>query len=671
MVLRDNFRYLSEEEKATYPFSHCELCELHPCEKIGEYLQYAENNPNATSLSYNPNEYGCPVKLLNPIRCNSMSAYVADGIGEHFKISMIKDHRIGGYRIEVDEDGFTGNRTVDRWEPPQPVFLSAQTGKGKNHFIENVLITHVRALCHKLRIRVKILILSNRIALTIQMKSRLNKGLPHQEEDDGDALYSYKEYSNVLGAEYVDVMSYQSFLKKKEYLMREQGLRRNKHGEIKMKYTPKYIYVIPDESHYFTSDAMFNPETDRTLHYITMIFKNAVRVYMSATHDESLRHIMHHETKAIAQSVPGVFYHFNRDYSYLDIKYYSEFEELRGVIEDSGNENWLIFLDNKNKCRKLKEELEDIPSLKGKVYAVSAESKQDENYQRMVVEERIDVLLKGKKDEEGRKIRVLIATSVIDNGINFRNIQNVVVSDFSKVKCLQMLGRARVSKGERVTLYIKRFTENEISYAINRLEVQREAYHDYRTLSQPLFFDKYYTGSEENWVNAKHWFGMEDGTLFKLFPNEIAVSLANTLVTTYQAVLDEMQRSNPDELPGQKYLQYQLSWFGKKYSRENDITLKDKDEGLKSLLEFLGSYADNRTKIAACDQNKFREELTGLIDNTFGKQDKNNRTYGVDKIDKVFEKCNICYKIHKIRGTTGARETYWTVVRSQRNEKNA
>jgi hypothetical protein len=454
--------------------------------------------------------------------------------------------------------------------------------------------------------------------------------------------------------------------------MREQGLRRNKHRETKMQYSPKYNFVITDESHYFTSDAMFNPETDKTLHHITMIFKNAVRVYMSATHDESLRHIIRHETKAIPQSVPGVFYHFNRDYSYLDVKYYSEFEELKDIIKDSGKENWLIFLDNKNKCRKFKEELDDMPSLKGKVYAVSAESKQDENYQRMVVDERIDVLLKGKKDEEGQKIRVLIATSVIDNGVNFRNIQNVVVSGFSKVKCLQMLGRARVSKGERVTLYIKRVTEDEISYAINRLEVQREAYHDYRTLSRPLFFDKYYNGSEENWVNAKHWFGTEDGTLLKLFPNDIAVSLAETLVPTYQAILDEMQRSNPDELPGQKYLEYQLSWFGKVYSRANDITLMDKDECLKSLLEFLGSYADNNTKILKSEQENFKKELGALIRNAFGKQDKNNgrTTHATKKTNSIFEDCNIGYRLKSERESTGARETYWIVVRSQRNDSD-
>ena len=312
--------------------------------------------------------------------------------------------------------------------------------------------------------------------------------------------------------------------------------------------------------------------------------------------------------------------------------------------------------------------------MKGRVYAVSSESKEDEVYQRMVVEECIDIQTKGKKGEEGQKIRVLITTSVIDNGVNFRNIQNVVTSDISRVKTLQMLGRARVSKGESVTHYIKRFSENELAFVIDKLKLQQDAYHDYRTSSygkHQWFVEKYYHGSEENWKNAKHWFGREGRYFPKLFPNDIAVALVDSLVPTYEAILKEMQESNPNELPGQKYLEYQLSWLGKEYSRENDITLKDKDEGLKCLLEFLRSYADNNNKILVSDQMKFREELTELIDSTFGKQDKNNRTYGSDKINKVFEKCNICYRIDPVRGTTGARETCWIVVKSQRSENNA
>ena len=43
-----------------------------------------------------------------------------------------------------------------------------------------------------------------------------------------------------------------------------------------------------------------------------------------------------------------VFYHFKRDYSYLDVRYYSSNQELTDIIVNSDDERWLIFIDNTN-----------------------------------------------------------------------------------------------------------------------------------------------------------------------------------------------------------------------------------------------------------------------------------------------------------------------------------
>lgn len=51
---------------------------------------------------------------------------VTDGIGDHYKIETQWNYTIQ-----------TG--TTDRWEPLQPVFISAQTGREKNYFIEHTL----------------------------------------------------------------------------------------------------------------------------------------------------------------------------------------------------------------------------------------------------------------------------------------------------------------------------------------------------------------------------------------------------------------------------------------------------------------------------------------------------------------------------------------------------
>lgn len=721
MIERDKFRMLSDDERARYDFEHCELCEFYPCELVKGCLLFRNNYLDAPSiprtvysypLSYNKFGDGiCSTKKWNQIPCtpkpkpslhstvndlkgkkgrrklvrkhgveSSGIKYVADVIGDHFKINMTKDFDLsermgvysGIYKIEEKSDNRKGDNTVDRWEPSQPVFISAQTGKGKNTFIEKSLLPYIRGLNHSMRTDYKVLILSNRIALTQQIRDRLSQGLYSDDGDDEGTIYAYNEYkSDVVGSEFADVMSYQGFLNRIGYLNNAQGWGKGKHGDIKQTRPPKYIFVICDEAHFFTSDAMFNPYTNHILHHLTTIFKNAIKVYMTATPYECLQHIEAHEQVANGNNLNyPVIYHFKRDYSYLDIKYYSDIEELNDIIMNSDKENWIVFIDNKEKGKKYKETLEEIESLKGKVYAVNAESKEDESYQRMVLNERIDVILKNKKDRENTedrkvKVRVLITTSVLDNGVNFRDIQNVVISDISMVKVMQMVGRARVDlkKGERVTLYIKRFTKEEISLRIRRLEWRQNAYHDFETQkSLGEFVKKYLLRDDLNGSgkHPKYWVGADGG----LFINGIAQALTKSSVATHATILEEMESDKTDVLPGQKYLEYQLSWFGETYKKKNDISLVDKDEGIKNFIKFLDYYVENGIQMHKDGQDSFSREFTELHDAVFQRRDKNKgRPYGTVTINNALKEHGFGYKVKSVRLNSEGRLTVWIVVR--------
>jgi len=587
---------------------------------------------------------------------------VTDGIGDHYKINTRYDYKIEGYRAE---DNRTDDDVISIWQPSQPVFISAQTGFGKNYFIENALLPYIRELNHKQGTRQKVLILSNRIALTIQMKDRLKQGHLYQD-DDLDKEYSYSEYKNILGSEYATVLSYQGFLSRLGKLRHEQGFRMNKNGKLKMKKQPMYLYVICDESHFFTSDSTFNPDTDRILSQITRIFTHAVRVYMTATPYECIEHIMRHEGDAANPdyAIP-IFYGFKRDYSYLLTKSYSNVEELYEIIENSGKQNWLIFIDNIKKGEALKEMLESkITSLKGKVYAVNADSKNDENYQKMVIEEHINVTLKTKKKKEtndegdkDNKMRVLIATSVIDNGVNFRNIHNVVVSDISRVKVLQMVGRARVDrdKDKQVTLYIKRFNKGEISSKIEQLKKLQDFYYDFKTSNSgnaSWFKEKYILRSHKNNIQLDHWIGLdkETGTRSSEYLiNMIADSLVNSLVPKYEAILEDiLEEEQSDVTPGQKYLEQMLSWFEHVYDTNNDISFRDKEEGKKKIVEFLELYVGGCIGIAKSDQvSEFRKKFTMLYDSYYERKekDKNGLDYGKKSINEKLAELGILYFI--------------------------
>lgn len=599
MIEKDYFRILSEEEQAIYIFRCCWNCPLYKmCELISSYIKKLFQNKNPIALpavSVNPlyieegkvipatvilskterhslsksstvtepplyvrafwENGNCPMGMFYLAECRGQ--WVSDGIGDDFKIAIVYNYLTGQSKIERS----SRKRRFDtcKWEPRQPVIISAPTGGGKNTFVEKDLPEYIRELNHRYKTNHKILIFSNRRALTEQTRERLRKGTT----EDADIYYGYREY--------VDLMPYHSLLNKAEYLKQVQT-----HGKS------KYLFVICDEAHFFTSDAAFNPDTEKILEAIVNIFQDAIRVYMTATPYECLEYIQKKES-CREKYISGVLYHFQRNYRYLNTKYFSEEAELRDIIINSvvtNNEKWLVFIDNKRQCASFKKLLEyddgQESALKGKVLTIDSDSKyNDKKYQEMIINERFD-----------KNVNVVISTSVIDNGVNFRDIENVVITDINRTKCLQMVGRVRVDKDpdtkavlSKVTLYIKRHNKSFLSKRLKSLGVQQDAYHAYDMAAESRnykwgFLDKYYDNDSEDWENAKHWFGRNEKEPDRLYPNQIARSLADKYVQVYESILQEMAETDRGKkVSGQKYLEFQLSWFGKNYSKKHDITL--------------------------------------------------------------------------------------------------
>lgn len=724
MVDRDNYRMLSDEEKSQYKFEFCVGCVLYDeCEMVEQYARFSDNHhkihkshisqiPSGVRkstevffkgreigqivinggtdsiggfgidrLSYDQEELkdGCFMsrRYVYAIKCGEQR--VTEGIGDH-------------YKIETQYDAEIRTGANDRWEPSQPVFISAQTGKGKNYFIEHTLIPYVRELNYKNKTNQRILILSNRLALKQQVKNRLAGN--DDPDEDGVEVYSYGEFA--------DVMTYQSLLNQKARLKHKQTAA-----------SSRYIYVICDEAHFFTSDAMFNPHTNKILEAIVRLFSNAIRVYMSATPYECLKFIVDWEDKyqyrmascdqLKSKYIPMVLYHFKRDYNYLDVKEYSEITELNELIANSvvkKKEKWLIFIDDTAKCESVKNKLEQYKypekddsyaeesaeqhPLKGKILAVSADSKSDEAYMSMV-----------KNEKLSNEIYVLITTSVLDNGVNLSGIKNIVISDMSKVKCLQMAGRARVSDpADRKTLYIKRFRISEVNAKINALERQKDAYHSYDMTygegrgadknGKYHFFNKFYNGKSEDWLNAEHWFGRRrddecDIANPELYINEIAKSLLDRRIQQYKSILEEMtdEASALNETQvqggathtGQLYLEHQLSWFGKMYRVDDDVTFADKDKEKKALITFLESYADSKSEIAdQADRIKFQADFTKLYEAAFGPISKNkreNKGTGGLQMNRALADKEIGYKI-----VGKLEQGPWTIIKTDEGQES-
>lgn len=284
-----------------------------------------------------------------------------------------------------------------------------------------------------------------------------------------------------------------------------------------------------------------------------------------------------------------------------------------------------------------------------------------------------------KNERLNKDTYVLISTSVFDNGINLTGIKNIVVSDMEKAKCMQMVGRARVEGNEHKTLYMKRFNDSEVGKRINNLEKRKNGYHEYELAydkngkissgSEELkFFLKYYNGKQTDWESAKHWFARCNKGM--LYYNEIAKSMLEELIPQYQYILDEMsdegskdgnvQDSKCISHMGQKYLEYQLSWFGKKYCEDDDITFADKEKAKKEFIAFLESYVD-REIVSEEERNEFSKRFIELYDIAFRKSDKNSRQYGVQKMNMLLREQNMKYRI-----AGKAQVGPWTVIRDGR-----
>ena len=732
MINKDPYKNLTDVEKSDYKFDFCILCPLYECELVKEYIppkntskgdtvvlaktkdtindEITENTSrvpvdvkvkendeiNESDIEYIQNELknGCAVKGLVRIDCDRKKVadgndkvYVADGIGYDFEIN------IREYTLEIESESEYNEWKPERqgkWEPKQPVYISAQTGQGKNTLVEKTLLPYVRELNYKNHTDQKVLIISNRIALRMQIENRLRQGIIIQDNDQDEEFFvNYKGY-------HADVIMYQNLLNMAKSLEKKQKTN-----------SSRYIFVVCDEAHFFTSDAMFNPHTERILRTIVNTFKDAIRIYMTATPYECLPYIekMEKQWKSNDEREISVFYHYKREYRYLDIKYYTDFEELYDLIVKSVNkekEKWLIFIDNKEKCKEVKEELEKYgdenenpmkatieiiengkPKKRkvDKIFAVDTDKKREEDYQKMVLDEKLN-----------KDTFVLISTSVLDNGVNLTGIKNIVVSDMSKVKCLQMVGRARVeSEDDKKTLYIKRFDSAYVENRIAYLKKQQDAYHSFNLAYkrhydpsdkdgkdnnyEKKFLDKYYNDQSKDWEDAKHWFGRDRERPEQVYPNEIARSLVKKSIEMYEFILTEMQINDKEQkVPGQKYLEYQLSWFGKKYDVKNDITLTDKDACKKELINFLESYVNRVDKnLSEAEQDKFSEEFTKKHDRAFERRDPNkNRVYGISKINDLLKDHCINYKVvSKQEKTSEGKRSYWEVVRHDSEREKA
>ncbi|WP_333861558.1 DEAD/DEAH box helicase [Clostridium sp.] len=514
------------------------------------------------------------------------SKYVTDGIGQNFKY----------------------------WTFRSPIFISAQTGMGKNTFVENVLIEDA------LQNNYRILIISNRVASNRQQKQRIAKLIGREQ---------YLEYYTLEGldetqiCESVQIITYQKL------------------GSTLSTFSPnKYSIVVFDECHFFISDALFNNKTSEILRKSINAFQNSVRIYMTSTPDEIFSLILEEEKKLMYTSEYALYkrlkpypyfkqilyYNFKRDYNYISTRYFNSEEEILELInKDCSEYKSILFINSKIRGKRL---LERVGS--NNAVFITAESKDSQDtdgkiYTQIVNEEKFDC-------------KVLICTSVLDNGINLKDplLKNIIIFSYDKTEFLQMLGRKRITDNEKINLYLYKGKVEEINAKLSIIKKQCGFINGFN--SNPVSF------LNKNFTNNDIYKGLFYFNKYqKLCLNELAEKKLYNNKSFLERIIDSLNGGDKEA-----FILEQLSWIGLKetYNPSLYINYVDPDKNKADFINFLDKYCG--IPLSGDELDSFEKEFKTLTTAAYGMQegDRQDRpNYKATKMRKIFKNYNLNYNI--------------------------
>lgn len=358
------------------------------------------------------------------------------------------------------------------WMGNQIVFIDAPTGSGKTTFVLEKLIEHAVLVGKRILYLVNRTILKNYLEEKIAEKKRKLRR---------EKKFSDNSLQNVIRVELYQTLEKQC-KGKPEYL-------ENKESE--------YNYIIADECHYFLVDSTFNTDTQLSYDWI-MNKENATLVFMSAT-IKRIREWIWKNNGSMMKSEELSGAHaivtkdgetgYNKDRTYKDYSVVSDYSyvewEIIGQDEDlfnkikKDNGKWLIFVDSRKKGEEMAKSLNDL-----EVEAVFIDAKSKKDGEQLEV---VDNIVKEEKFVQ----KVVVATSVMDNGISIHDIElrNMVIIADTKEEFIQMLGRKRRSKLEapgKLKLYILQRKKEDFIRRKNGVDKRIKVINTYRGNSGSL-----------------------------------------------------------------------------------------------------------------------------------------------------------------------------------------
>lgn len=398
-----------------------------------------------------------------------------------------------------------------QWRDGDYVFIDAPTGTGKTTFIYEKII--VKALEDDLNV----LLISNRIALNMQQKRKIYDIINEHKPEALGTLKKDKINKNTIFIGPVCVITYQSL-----YSIFSSGrLKSDKNGKKVRKikdWTSKLRYAVFDEIHFLYADAEFNSFCGYLVNYIPYVFKQVIRIYITATSWDIIDYIQKYEESTYKLNIYNPIkqiknerfnilsqeFHFHHhiikpDYSKYELKFFdletSSKAAIAAKLVPGASDNDSLISKAKLQNKRISKaaavlNIMDPPPSKDNKWIVFVDSKDEgKALKKLLKEAGVSAAYVDRDTSEPQKVRndiiqyekfsqpVLITTQVLDNGINICDeaVKNIVVFYTDRTEFIQALGRKRLlNKEAGITIWawvpsVENFSRRWARYAQNVL----------------------------------------------------------------------------------------------------------------------------------------------------------------------------------------------------------
>lgn len=512
------------------------------------------------------------------------------------------------------------------WNRGEIVLISAQTGTGKNYFVENILMNQAEGM--------KFLYISNRTNLKREVKIRLlqkfNLEVP-QEVTDLDSITT------------IDTITITSYHALQNSAIDEEYDRDKFDLDL-------YDYIICDEIHFIMTDSSFNTLNRFTYEkLITERHWQSIKIFMSATMEEIKDPIIKCANQGIGRKPTIHEYKTGIDYSYVKPKYFKSrdyTETLVNLIKnDVSDDKWLVFIT-------------DLKAGNSMLEALGSNN--------------CSIIKSGTKSLELTSIincccftkKVLICTKAMDNGINIKDdsVKNIVILAWDRISLIQMLGRKRIdiNDAQEINLYLCTRAKGSFQALMRNYNFKQE---QVDLLSEDI-----------NAFNKKY-----NNKLSQIYDDVIYKSSVTNEFKQNPIGIERLSRDRKFALRMIDhfeidyvfaFIHVQLEWLGlaKTFSSlnliENVVLDSEKQVLVQEIEKLIG------TKILPEDQMMLKQLLSsevfhvdrGLLQGTKGMQPKTFNKIMKNILGLPYEV--FATRTSKVEGNRKIKYTYWTIVKT-------